>query len=273
MVANATPPDPRHVVVEIDPLRASVSEVVGAVDAALASDLSAVRLRVALAADDPRRAAVAELCRADERVEVVAPGSPPREADLRFELPASARPQPHTLPLVAAAVRGGGLATVEVPVPGRLAARRIGMLRAHGGGAGARRLKAAEVGLGSVASRRDPSPRPEADLAAERAEHLRQRARSATLRARLDRNRHRLAREELQVHHERARLALAEERLGRESGGEWLRWRGRQAARRIAATPRLAGSAYVGTRAFARRGRRFLINRARQRRAQPADQA
>ena len=74
-------------------------------------------------------------------------------------------------------------------------------------------------------------PPPRGELAHERAEHLRHRARSANYRARADRNMQRLARERLQTRHDRTRLHLLEERLAATGPREWLAWRLRQAGR------------------------------------------
>jgi hypothetical protein len=248
----------------IDPGRASVPVILGAVDAALRSDLPELAVVVELAESDPRHDRLLALC-GDARVTV---GRGEAGTGLVFEMPARARPGPRTLPAIAEIVRGGGAGTVEVPVPGRfppLALVGGDRLRARGAGSGTRRLRPAQVGLRSTGSTGRPAPPPLGDLASERAEHLRHRARSATMRARMDRNAHRLSRERLQTRHERARLRLAEQRLGRSGTGEWVRWRSRNVARRAAALPGAAASATSSVRVFFRRARRFAVDRRRTR--------
>jgi hypothetical protein len=246
--------------------------LVEAVDAALRSALPGLRVRVPLAAGDPRREAVAALVAADSRVEVAEPGSPAPAAAIVFELPARARPQPRTLPAIAAVMRGRGVGSVDVPVPGRYPALgplgSAGRLRARGTGSGSVTLRPADVGLRSTATRGRPGPSPKGTLAAERAEHLRHRARSATMRARMDRNAHRLSRERLQTRHERARLRLAEQRVARTGRGEWVRWRARRVGRRIAGAPGAIRSGTGFIRVFFRRARRFAADRWRSRKLQ-----
>ena len=254
-------------VVEIDPGRASIATVVGGVDAALASELAAIGVRVLLDEGDPRHETVAHLCGGDPRVEIASAVATPTAPETLCTMPAHARPSPRTLPALVTMAREQALASIEVPVPPRLG--RAGRLRVRAGGSGARRVRAIEVGLGSTRSRREPGPPPPSDLAAERAEHLRHRARSSTMRARLDASQHRLARERLQVRHERARARLAEERLGRTGAAEWARWRGRVVGRRVAALPGIAMAATRTARAFGRRARRFALDRWRSR--GPAD--
>jgi hypothetical protein len=249
--------------VVIDPRRAPTAVVLGAVDAALRSDLSGLAVRVDLAPADPRAAALRALCGADARV--VIGGEAPR-ADVVFEMPARARPAPRTLPALAAMLDDDA-GSVEVAVPGRLAGLGgLGRIRARGAGSGGTRtVRAADVGLRSTASRGVAPPPPKGDLAAERAEHLRHRARGATMRARMDRNAHRLSRERLQTRHERARLRLAEQRIAATGSGEWVRWRARNAARRVAGLPAAARSATSSVRVFARRARRYAVDRRRSR--------
>lgn len=259
-----------QVLVEIDPARARVEEIMGAVEAALRSDLSLAGVRIALDPSDPRGQVLEQLCGADPRVTVGTPTAAAAE-DVVVTMPPSARPDPGTLPALVTLLRGQGLAAVEVPVPGRrerfARLARRGRLRASADGSGTRSLAPAEVGLRSTASRRQPGPPAKTALAHERAEHLRHRARSATMRARMDRNAQRLYRERLQMRHERSRLRLAEQRLASTGRGEWLRWRARGAARRARAVPAAVRSALASIRVFVRRGRRFALRRLRRRRA------
>lgn len=253
--------------VEIVAGRAPIATLIGAVDAALASEFAGLGVRVALAHGDPRLETVEQLCGADSRVAIVAPGTPASDAEIVFTMPARARPDVRTLPRIAALVRSENLGSVEVSLPGRFgpSVGTRGKLRATASGSGTKRLRAAEVGLRSTTSRREPEPPPQGTLAAERAEHLRHRARSATMRARMDRNAHRLSRERLQMRHERARLRLAEQRLGETGTGEWVRWCSRAVGRRAAAVPAAAASLGRSARAFARRARRFALDRWRSR--------
>jgi hypothetical protein len=255
--------------VAIEPGRASVPILLGAVEAALRSGLPGLRVRVPLDPGDSRHEALQALCGGDPRVTVAAPGEAAPEAEIAFALPARARPQPRTLPAIAGIVRDEGLASVEVPVPGRyVSLGRLGgqgRLRARAGGTGTKVLRPAEVGLRSTSSGGEAGAPPKGSLAAERAEHLRHRARAATMRARLDRNGHRLSRERLQTRHERARLRLAEHRLADTGAGEWVRWRSRAVARRAATAPGAARSGASSIRSFARRARRFALDRWRSR--------
>jgi hypothetical protein len=255
-------------VVLIEPGRAATEVVLGAVDSALRSDLPGLAVHVDLASDDPRAEALQSLCGADARVAI---GGGPQPADLVFAMPARARPAPRTLPEIAAMLRDG-TGSVEVAVPGRYPALAgvggHGKLRASGQGAGEKTVRAADVGLRSASSRGPAPPPPKRDLAGERAEHLRHRARGATMRARMDRNAHRLSRERLQTRHERARLRLAEQRIAATGAGEWVRWRARNAARRVAGLPAAARSATSSVRVFARRARRYAADRRRSRKLQ-----
>lgn len=266
MEAQSHSAGPASAAVVIDPGRAPADVVLGAVDAALRSDRDGVAVCVAIGDDDPRAGVLRALCAADARVEV-GPGAP--QAGLVFEMPARARPGPRTLSALAEALRDGDLGSVEVPLPGRypalagLGSRR--KLRARGAGSGTKTLRAAEVGLRSHAVRTAPPPPPKGDLATERAEHLRHRARSATMRARMDRHAHRLSRERLQTRHERARLRHAEQRLAATGPGQWVRWRARNVARRASGIPGAASSALGSARSFARRARRYAVDRRRSR--------
>jgi hypothetical protein len=256
-------------IVEIVPGRAPVSVLLEAIDAALRSGMPGLEVGVALPAGDERRGPLEQLTAAESRVTIPAPGSARAAAAIVFEMPASARPEPRTLPRIAAIARERGLANVVVPVPGRVASlARLGLrgkLRAITRGSGSATIRPADVGLRSKASRGRSDPPPIGDLASERAEHLRHRARSATMRARMDRNAHRLSRERLQTRHERARLRLAEQRVGETGTGEWIRWRSRNVARRAAALPGAAVSAASSVRVLVRRARRFAVDRRRTR--------
>ncbi len=252
-------------IVEIEARRAPLATVLGAVDAALASGIANLRVGVPLDSDDPRRAGLERLCAGDERVSFPAPGADAPETGVWVSMPAVARPESRTLPALLGLIDAGGLALVEVRVPGRLGPTlsAVGTLRVAANGSGTRRVRAAEVGLRSTFSRDTPGPPPIAGMSAERAEHLRHRARSSTMRARMDANHHRLSRERLQTRHERSRLLLAERRLGRSGPIEWMRWRGRSFGRRIAALPGLLNSAFSAVRTTGRRARRFMTDRRR----------
>lgn len=252
--------------VEIEPGRASLPELVGAIDAALCSDVPGLEVRVPVAAGDARRETLEHLCGADPRIRLATDAAP---AAVTVTLPARARPQPRTLPALVDMVRADGLAEVAVPVPGRIRAlARLmppGVVRVRTAGSGTRRVRPGEVALRSTVSRGTLSPPPKASLEAERAEHLRHRARSATMRARMDRNSQRLYRERLQSRHDRSRRHLAEQRLATTSRGEWVRWRLRAIGRRIASLPALVASAFGTVRVFIRRTRRFAAERWRAR--------
>jgi hypothetical protein len=79
---------------------------------------------------------------------------------------------------------------------------------------------------------------PANDLAHERAEHLRHRARAATSQARADREAQRLFRERLRSGHERIRADRLEARLARASPSYWVAWKARRVARRGVALPK-----------------------------------
>lgn len=108
---------------------------------------------------------------------------------------------------------------------------------------GERRVSGEEVGI-----RRRGAPEPDAslngslgpatDLAHERAEHLRFRARAATSQARFDRQAQRLYRERMRANHERTRADRLEVRLARVSPRHWVVWKGKRVGRRAAAVPK-----------------------------------
>jgi hypothetical protein len=237
----------------------------------LHSDFPGLAVQIDLPPGDERAVSLQALCGADARVTI---GTDAPRADVVFEMPARARPEPATLAAVAALLGDGEAGSVDVAVPGRYPALAgvggHGKLRGRGTGSGQRTVRAAEVGLRSTASRGAPGPPAPGDLASERAEHLRHRARSATMRARMDRNAHRLSRERLQTRHERARLRLAEQRLGATGTGEWVRWRSRNVARRAAGLPAVASSAAGSVRTFVRRARRYAVDRRRSRKLKNA---
>jgi hypothetical protein len=264
---------PMTVVVRADGEPAA--EVLGAVDAALAAVGSQDVVRLAIPEAHAARATIAELCESDPRVELMAGGEVQGPAGTLIELPVSARPEPRTLRAMVERVEAEGLACLEVVVPSRsrLLDRTATLLslgkRAYaiGTGSGKRRIPGAEVGMGSRRASRSPKPPPKGELAHERAEHLRHRARSATYRARADRNMQRLARERLQTRHDRARVRLLEERLAAASPREWAGWRARQLAGLLAAIPRAIASAFKAVRTQLRRARRFAVDRWRSRRS------
>ena len=264
-VDGARPGEPLAVI-EVEPGRAPAPTVLGAIDAALRSDLPSVTVCVNLAEDDPRRAQLAPLLAADPRVEL---GQAARTGEaIVVRMPAQARPQPRTIPALVEMVGSGALARAEVAVPGRLAALRVfggPKVLAEGQGSGTRRVRPGEVGLRSTVSRGPAGPPPQGGLEHERAEHLRHRARSATMRARMDRNTQRLYRERLQSRHDRTRRRLAEQRLAGTSAGEWTRWRLRNVGRRVAAVPGALGSGASSVRVFTRRARRAAGERWRSR--------
>jgi len=241
----------------IDPGRGSVETLVGAIDAALGSGLPDLLVSVQIPAADRRRAALEALIAEDHRVEfgdalTVVPA-------VTLRMPARARPQPRTLEQVVATLNGERLARVVVPLAGRPGAKLV----AEGMGSGTRKLKPGPLGLQTTSARRAGAPPPQGSLAAERAEHLRHRARGATMRARADRSQNRLSRERLQVRHERARLRAAEERLGATGAPEWVRWRSRAALRRVAAVPSRAAALGNQARAYGKRARRYASDRFR----------
>lgn len=267
------------VLVVVEPARASVATLLEAVDAALQADLPGLGVRVPLAPGDARRATLEPLCEADGRI-ALDPGDP-SAADVVVEMPPRARPQPRTIPSLVNLLRDEHLGRIDVTVPGRLPGlARFGIsgtgrmrVVATGTGSGSRRLRPGEVGLRSTASPGMPGPPPKGTLEHERAEHLRHRARSATMRARMDRNSQRLYRERLQSRHDRTRHRLAEQRLAGTSRGEWIRWRLRNLGRRLGAIPRVASSGLSSVRVFLRRARRAVGERRRAGAAQGGRQA
>jgi hypothetical protein len=163
-------------------------------------------------------------------------------------------------------------ATGALARAGRIAARREdGVAQNAGALSGERWISGAEVG---VHRRGTPAPEPgerrrlpaAADLAHERAEHLRHRARAATNQARSDRQAHRATRERLRANNERLRAERIAARLAQVSPSFWARWRARRAARRARAVPGRVGAIVGRGREVAyryRRGAAALATRAR----------
>lgn len=271
-------PSAAPVLVDIPAGGASAAELIGAVDAALGGDLPAVRVRVLIAPDDPARATLAALTEADRRVSLTVPGAAAEQpAALRFVLPPAARPAAHALPALAEILAAGDAAAVEVAVPrlpgplgGRLAAaaRLPGARRLRGersGGQGRTvRVTARSVGLGSFGAPFSGPP-PQRDLAAERVEHLRHRARSATLRARFERDSQRLTREAMRAEHERVRALVMERRLAATSPWRRIAWMVRVAGRTVVAAGRRIWWWGVVVRALAARAVRLARVRLRER--------
>jgi hypothetical protein len=264
-------------IVDVPVGHAPAEQALGAVDAILGGDLGHVAVRLLVEDGHPERDVLAELCGGDPRLQLAAADEPPVPDVARAVVPPSARPSERTLGALAELLAEGSVGAVEVAIPGRLSAlaRTSAPARAPGtnrlraerpGGGRTLRVSARRVGLGSARSPAGDPP-PPAGLSGERAEHLRHRARSATGRARLDRNAQRLTRERMRVQHERARASLLDERLAAVSArhrvGRWAR-----KARRLALGVPLRLWSLVGAgRTYGRRARRFLRDRARQRRS------
>ena len=137
---------------------------------------------------------------------------------------------------------------------------------------GERRVDGAEVGLHRRgAPEAEPTETgalgPASDLAHERAEHLRYRARAATSQARLDRQAQRLFRERFRSGHERTRAERLEARLARTDPRYWVRWKARRGARRLAAAPKRVGRRVEGLRHPLYRLKRSATARVARRRA------
>ena len=110
-----------QIVVELEANREPAERVLGALDAALASDAPGVIVELRLPATHPDRAAIAELCAADPRVSLLEPGATepqPAPGAIRVSMPLSARPSVHTLTAIRERMAADGVATLEVPVPG-----------------------------------------------------------------------------------------------------------------------------------------------------------
>jgi len=104
---------------------------------------------------------------------------------------------------------------------------------------------------------------PAVDLAHERAEHLRHRARAATNQARSDRQAQRAVRERLRANNERVRAGRLEARLARVSPSYWTRWRAKWVARRARAVPGQVGGSFGRGRQLAYRYRQGALARVR----------
>jgi hypothetical protein len=262
--------DVSPILVELKATREPADRVLEALDAALASDAPVIaHLRVPV--DHPDRSVIARLCAADERVSVLEPDvpEPPTPADaIRISMPLAARPSVHTFSAIRERMAADGLGALEVRVPGPLP---VGpRLRATGPGSGSGRVRASAVALGS---HRAPSeaPPPAGTMAHERAEHLRHRARSATLRAQRDRHTQRLARERVEIEHQGTRVKMLERRAAAAGPGAWVAWRGHQATRAAKSVPWMAMRFGRITRSFARRARKHTIDRVRDRLMPPPE--
>jgi hypothetical protein len=104
---------------------------------------------------------------------------------------------------------------------------------------------------------------PAADLAHERAEHLRHRARAATNQARSHRQAQRAVRERLRASNERLRAERLEARLARVSPSYWARWRAKRAVLRARTVPGQVGGALGRGRKLAYRYRQGALARVR----------
>lgn len=130
--------------------------------------------------------------------------------------------------------RARRVAAHEGETEGKVLARLFGVRRMDGRGLGIHRRVASS----------EPDPvldgalGPASDLAHERAEHLRYRAKAATSQGRLDRQAQRLFRERFRSGHERTRAERLEARLARVDPRYWVRWKARRVVRRVAAQPR-----------------------------------
>jgi hypothetical protein len=277
--APSTPASSPSFVIDIPVGTIPATRVLAAVDGALAAGGQDVRVRVLIPGSHPERDAIAAACESDSRISLVAGegAGPAPDGAVVVTLPPMARAGEGTLEAIAELVRETPSGTLELTIPGvlgqferfgwaaRLPGRAVvratldptGAAAAEDGG---ERIPGTRVGLSATGSRGigRPLPPPAGPLPHERAEHLRHRARSATYRARAAHSLQRLSRERMRAQHERARSQLLERRLAATGPGEWVAWRGRQAARFAAEVPpaaaRLAQTPW-------RRGRR-LLNRA-----------
>ena len=267
-------------------------EALEAVDAVLSGRFTDLEVRLQVPEGSQDRQALEEAL-ADEPRASVAAGAGVCESPHQVTMPLEAVPDERTFERVHAMVwekgigalrlrvprragRGGRVAgalgrgtTLEVVATGPLArARRIA---SHYGGEerailrdlfGERRIGGSGVRVGRRGARegtgRDEGDiAPEADLARERAEHLRHRARAATNQARADRQAQRVVRERMKARQETARADRLQAQLARVSPRHLVVWRSRRAGRRVGAVGRRAAA-----RASDRSGRWLL--RARQ---------
>jgi hypothetical protein len=265
-------------IVDVPAGDASVREVLDALDAALAGAPAGTSVRVLIEDRDPRRATLDALCSADPRAALELPGADPGPCEMHVVVPPAARLGPRSLDALRELLAEQSAAAVEVAVPGRLGP--LGRTSLAASVPGTARVRAERPGVSGptlrvgarrawlgTASSPDAHPPPRGSLAHERAEHLRHRARSATLRARLDRNFQRLTRERMRYQHERARASLLDRRLAEVSTRHRLGRIGRRAIRLALAVPQRLLSLLGTGRSFARRGWRFAVERRRRRRS------
>jgi hypothetical protein len=264
------------------------AEVMETVDRVLRGRLQDLELRIELPPDHPERALVEEACAADPRIVVAPPADTAADSPYEVTLPAIAVPDERTLEDLHELMVEEGVGALHVTVPGELPRRAMVEVVAAGPLARARRLaehaRAADgqgpdpaVILGElfgerwvsgveVSLRRRGAPEPQVtehgplaraeDLAHERAEHLRQRARAATNQARADRQAQRWFRERVRANHERLQAERLEARLARMNPPYWIRSRLRRLGRRLRSLPGAIGSAFGSLRQLAYRGRR-----------------
>lgn len=259
-------------VVEVPVRREPATVVLGSIDAVLAARSPGIEVRVHVPVHHPDRQRIMVACGGDPRVRVVDHGPSPEPVDgaVLFRMPPRARPADQTLVALARLVaeRGG---PVEATVPGLLGPferfawsallphRHVVRAVGAGGRARSRRVPGAAVGLAGPSGRRPPPPI--GDLSHERAEHIRNRARSNTNEARAARGSRRLALERLRVRQELARVGNAERRLGAAGVGPWLEWRLRQGVRLAAGARRFLADRPARLRRRWRQVRRVLLRR------------
>lgn len=266
------------------------TEALAVVDAVLGGRFTDLELRLQVAEGNPDRGALEEAL-ADEPRASVAPSSTegPCESPHQVEMPVQALTDEGTFERVHALMWEKGLGALRLTVPrraGRRAGRVAGALArgellevvatgplararrvaAHYGGDerailrelfGERRLSGAEALLRRRgALDRDAATAAGHELARERAEHLRHRARAATNQARADRQAQRVVRERMKASQESARADRLEAQLARVSPRHLLVWRSRRAGRRVGGLGRR-----VVARISARSGRWLLLAR------------
>jgi hypothetical protein len=253
-----------EMVVDVPLGSASADAAVGTVDAVLGGDFTELLVRVILPADHPARPALADLFGADPRVSLHEAGAAPPPAAVHVTMPTAARPGRRTLTAIRRVLREQDAGRLEIALPGgRLRGGSVQAVLAGADGSSAKRVQAREVDLGSARRPREEGPPPRGSLAAERAEHLRHRARAATSRSRMERELQRLARERMRIQHEKARTAMLERRIGASGPSHWLAWRVRQSGRLGAATARKPVQYAKTTRSLVNRFRRKAVDRVR----------